>query len=432
MCKIPQIAQCLQTVLTQTADQAAYKTGFTQRRSKLTGSAFVQSLVFGWLSDPDSSLERLCQLCTSLGVDISAQGLDQRFSPQSAACLYQVLEACVSHLIRGDKTRLPVLRRFRAVYIQDSTTILLPDALHHLFDGGSQAAGVKLQVRIDYLSGLLEGPFIYPAKAHDCSSRVQALPVEKGALRLADLGYFNLSDLRRIDDGGGFYLTRLHGQVKVLDDAGDPLDVLKFLKGQPHRQIQCNVLVGDQHRLPARLIAVPVASSVARHRRFKLKERARKNKTQLSKTRLSLCDWTLLITNAPPEMISVAEAQVLASVRWQIELLFKLWKSQGRVDKSKSQKPWRVLTELYAKLIGVVIQHWVILTTLWKYPNRSLVKAAQTVRTFAVLVACALPSLKQIAHALRIIKRCLERGCRINTRRKAPNTCQKLEALTFT
>ena len=77
----------------------------------------------------------------------------------------------------------------------------------------------------------------------------------------------------------------------------------------------------------------------------------------------------------------------------QIELLFKLWKSQGRVDKSKSQKPWRVLTELYAKLIGIVIQHWVILTALWKYPNRSLVKAAQTVRTFAVLVACALPYL---------------------------------------
>ncbi len=106
------------------------------------------------------------------GVEISAQGLDQRFSPQSAACLYQVLEACVSHLIRGDKTTLPVLRRFRAVYIQDSTTIFLPDALHHLFDGGSKAAGVKLQVRLDYLSGLLEGPFIYPAKAHDCSSRV--------------------------------------------------------------------------------------------------------------------------------------------------------------------------------------------------------------------------------------------------------------------
>ncbi len=210
-------------------------------------------------------------LCASVGVEISAQGLDQRFSPQSAACLYQVLEACVSHLIRGDKTTLPVLRRFRAVYIQDSTTIFLPDALHHLFDGGSKAAGVKLQVRLDYLSGLLEGPFIYPAKAH-------------GALRLADLGYFKLSDLSRIDDAGGFYLTRLHGQVKVLDGAGDPLDVLKFLKGQPHTQIQCNVLVGDQHRLSARLIAVPAASKVARHRRFKLKEQARKNKTQLSKT----------------------------------------------------------------------------------------------------------------------------------------------------
>ena len=58
---------------------------------------------------------------------------------------------------------------------------------------------MKLQVRLDYLSGLLQGSFIYPAKAHDCSSCMQVLPVKKGALRLADLGYFNLNTYQKLE-----------------------------------------------------------------------------------------------------------------------------------------------------------------------------------------------------------------------------------------
>lgn len=432
MCKIPQIAKSIQTILTPISNTAAIQTGFTQRRSKLTGSAFVQTLVLGWLSHPDASLEQLAQMASSVGVPISAQGLDQRFNSRSSACLYRVFTSCLCHLIRGKKTSLPVLKRFSAVYLQDSTTIILPDELGHLWDGGSHEAGVKLQVRLDYLSGQLEGPFIYPAKDHDSSSCVQALPVEKGALRLADLGYFNLSALERIDQAGGFYLSRLHGQVKVLDIQGNPLDLLSFLRSQPHSQIACKVLVGDQHRLPARLIALPASDKIARQRRYQLKERARKNKTHLSKTRLALCHWTLLITNAPEKLISQNDAQVLMGLRWQIELLFKLWKSHGQLDKSKSQNPWRILTELYAKLIGLMIQHWFFLTSLWRYPNKSLVKAAQTVRTFVVLLVPALTSWRKIAQALRVIQLCLMNGCRINSRRKAPNTYQVLEALTDT
>ena len=95
MSKIPQIAQALQTVLTTTADAAAQKTGFTKRQSKLTGSAFVQTLVLGWLSDPEASLNNLTSMAAHFGVSISAQGLDQRFSAHSAACLHQVLDAAV-------------------------------------------------------------------------------------------------------------------------------------------------------------------------------------------------------------------------------------------------------------------------------------------------------------------------------------------------
>ena len=76
-------------------------------------------------------------------------------------------------------------------------------------------------------------------------------------------------------------------------------------------------------------------------------------------------------------------------MRWQIELLFKLWKSHGRVDESRSTKPWRILCEVYAKLLAMLVQHWVFLVSFWAYPDRSLTKAAQTVQKHALHLASA-------------------------------------------
>ena len=35
------------------------------------------------------------------------------------------------------------------------------------------------------------------------------------------------------------------------------------------------------------------------------------------------------------------EALALGRSRWQVELLFKLWKSEGRIDASRGQRPFR-------------------------------------------------------------------------------------------
>jgi IS4 transposase len=53
-----------------------------------------------------------------------------------------------------------------------------------------------------------------------------------------------------------------------------------------------------------------------------------------------------LVTNVPAARLRVAEALVLARARWQIELLFKLWKQHGRIDEAHSAHPWAVLCEL--------------------------------------------------------------------------------------
>src|SRR5256886_15086133 len=90
MTTVPQLAQTLQTVFTTTADAAARATGFVQRRSKLTGAAFVQALVFGWLANPHASVAALAQAAAVAGVAISPQGLDQRCGEAAAGFLEAV------------------------------------------------------------------------------------------------------------------------------------------------------------------------------------------------------------------------------------------------------------------------------------------------------------------------------------------------------
>src|SRR5258708_33368179 len=74
----------LATLFSSRADAVARQAGFVQRSSKLGGSEMARTLVFGWLHNPQATLEELAQMATDLGVTISPQGLEQRFGPGTA------------------------------------------------------------------------------------------------------------------------------------------------------------------------------------------------------------------------------------------------------------------------------------------------------------------------------------------------------------
>src|SRR5262249_50389694 len=139
-------------------------------------------------------------------------------------------------------------------------------------------------------------------------------------------------------------------------------------------------------------------------------------------------DWTLSLPHVPADRLTLQEALALGHARWQIERLFKLWKSQGVIDQWRSTHPWRILCELYAKLMAMILQHWLVLTSCWPFPNGSWVKAAATIRTYAILVASALVGLADRTQVLEHLRQCLAAGCRLNPRKTHPNTYQLLLA----
>jgi Transposase DDE domain len=433
MTTIPQVARAMREILTTTANEAARTTRFVQRTSPLSGATFSQTLVFGFLGNPQATLEELTQTAAALGVEISPQALDQRFTASAAACLHQVLLIAIARVITAEPVTIPLLQRFTAVYVQDSSTIVLPDVFAAQWHGcgGSTSSGtsaaLKLQARLEMCTGRLDVQ-LQEGRASDRAAVLPG-PLPAGALRLADLGYWSLGAFAALTQHEVFWVSRLQMQTAVYA-AGDRRELLELLETQPTDTIELAVTLGERQRLAARLLAVRVPQDVADTRRRRLRKAARDKGRQVSATRLALAAWTIFVTNVPPERLTLREALVLGRMRWQIELLFKLWKSHGRVDESRSTKPWRILCEVYAKLLAVLVQHWVFLVSCWAYPDRSLTKAAQTVQKHALHLASAFASIKRLVDALLTVKRCLAAGCRMNRRKKHPNTYQLLLSAT--
>ena len=134
------------------------------------------------------------------------------------------------------------------------------------------------------------------------------------------------------------------------------------------------VKLGVAEQLPVRRLLWRLPEEAAARRRAKLRENARKKSRQPSAEALALCDWNLPVANAGPERLGLDEAAALYRVRWQIEPLFKLWKTHARLGRSRSADPNHILCEICAKLVGVLLQHWLALAGLWQNTRRSLVK----------------------------------------------------------
>src|SRR6185437_9990962 len=148
-----------------------------------------------------------------------------------------------------------------------------------------------------------------------------------------------------------------------------------------------------------RLLAWRVEAEVVRRRQQRLQKQASRSRRPVSVAQASLAGWNVLVTNASPELLSLTEACVLARLRWQVEWLFRLWKSSGRLDQSAADKPYRVLCELLAKLLGLVVQHWLLLSG-GGLLRQSQTRASKRVRAAAEGVASALATVAALLAVL--------------------------------
>lgn len=437
---VTQVTELLQGLLEESMDVLARETGCVRRMRKFSGSTLLSTLVLTVSRNSRPKPRDYRTTAAQLGVDVTENAIAQRFTPELVTFLEAAVKRVLSHELLTEAPSIELLGRFTQVVIGDSTTITLPDEYAQQFPGcggshGSGKAAMKIQVLWDLRHGQLH-VLLEPGRASDAKSPITELPLPADSLSIFDLGYFSLDRFDRVGRAEGYWLSRLQHGTTVCDAVGKPVALRKFLSKSAKRGvIDVCVQLGEK-RLPCRLLAVHVSPEIAARRCQKIREKARDHGREPSQEYLGLQEWTIFVTNCPPSLLTWKEVVVLYRARWQIERLFKLWKSYNRLaDRDTEATAAQQLAEVYVRLIAVIIQHGILLMAVWLDGRRSLWRAAASLRDWIGQLIAVIDDTTKLERVLNRHRQSLEKSARVNYRRKHPSCFQLLnnpELLEYT
>ena len=408
----------MQTILQTVADEVAPQTGCVKRNRKLTGSALAQTLVFGWLEHPEASYQQLTETAATLGIQVSRQALEQRLTPETAEMLKLTLEAAIPEMLEvaSRPQVVPLLEPFTGVYVQDSTWISLPDELHGTWKGPPKKnhrhkAALKLHLCFDVLTGRFQQFHITDGMTADSSAAKAADPLPPGSLRLADLAYFSLDTLEKLTQDGIYWISRLKANSYLSDETGEPLNLEKMLRAEEDTHIRKPIRIGKRKQLQAYLIAERLSQAETDKRRRSIRYRAKRKAQTPVKNAFTTRRMEPLYYQYRGGSTHTQTDMCIVGIRWQIELMFKGFKSIGKLQDSRSQKPYRILAEIYAKLIALLIQQAVMLSAGYRHIHHSFIKTARYIAGYARLIALSFHHSKTaLRKTLKAIKQAFDDG----------------------
>jgi hypothetical protein len=420
------LASCLYTLFTTRADELAATTLFIKRQRRLSGASFLQALTSVWSTYPAASLERL-----ALPMGIARQSLEERFTPSTTAFCRSVLREALDHTFAAHPEVLPLLKPFQGTYIDDCTQVPLPDACADEFpgcgsgDGDTAKAGMKIFTRLELQGGRIQHLNIHSARTAETKAAAEAPPLPAGSLLLADLGFVDFGRMQDHTEQGVYFISRLPVQTSVRLPDGMPsqplAELLRARRLLGQKQIDLgDVEVGTKQnaRATGRLTLLACPEDVVETRLRKLNASAKRRGRQVSARQQEMCRWQVLFSNVPPTWLSTTQVWQVYRLRWQVELLFKRFKSQGGMGKSSSGKPERVKCEWYVKLLIQVVNNWLMLSKGGPLANVNQVLLAQVVQDWAKKVFEAIRSgLRSVRRILGQLRDELKR-LRPRTRRK--------------
>jgi hypothetical protein len=425
----------LEQFLEKRVEEVSRATGFVQRQRKISGVIFVQALVLSWLERPTASLNEIRQSCAEMGVQVSESAIQQRLNDKAVKLLSSLFQEALGLLPKTRQVPEQVLRPFSAVYVLDSTTLTLPERLKGLFagcGGNASAAAVKIRLSFDYLRSRIQACEVVSGREADQSCQQHVALAQVGSLHLFDLGFFKVQVFEALAQAQAYFISRLLPQTGLyqLNAAEPAFDLESALSQTSDSLLDIELALGQLTRLPVRLIAQKLPEAVVAERRRKAKRRAVRHGQTCSARHLRLLGWSLFITNIPHTWLDAQQVILVYRVRWQIELLFKLCKSQAHLHDVGQCGPHRFLCQLYARLLGILLFQWMLLDVPFDpSAEPSLPKAFAIVQRYAARLRDALSHHDAALPALLEKLDCaLRRFALKQKRRKNPSTLARLLA----
>src|SRR5512135_3065039 len=160
-----------------------------------------------------------------------------------------------------------------------------------------------------------------------------------GDVVVADRGYSRRSQWAYALLCGANVVVRLAvGQVPLLDEQGQSLDVVAWLKAAQSDCLSRPVAFDHEgQRFHGRLIACALSPEAAERARAKARKKASKQQRDIREETLFLAGWLLVFTSLPAERWSEEQVRALYRARWQIELVIKRTKQVLKLAQLRGQ-----------------------------------------------------------------------------------------------
>jgi hypothetical protein len=351
--------------------------GFIKRStSKLEGYEFIKTMIMPSEGLSVDSLKGLCKRLQKFNpeADLSAQALCKRINSISSGSLMKGIfsEILVDLHRRLKKSRprlVQSLNFFNRVLLQDSTLITLNEIFEKIYKGCKRGNNcIKSQFKIDVIHDISNGVLI-DASIFNGNDPDQGLSgriinfIEPGDLIIRDLGYFSCAVLRKIIACSAYFISRLRSCVNFYlnKDDVDQLDLSKYLKKKRNLKnvIEIEGYLGKE-KVPCRLVIYRQPKEVTEKRQREANKNSRKKGEKMSESKKLMLEYTMLITNVPENIISAEMLGTMYRIRWEIELVFKRWKSQLKIDYLKGIKKERIDCLIWGRLCSVLILELII------------------------------------------------------------------------
>lgn len=332
-------AQWKQAVKPGEVAEMAREAGFVQRERKLTPRRVFWGLLLGFGVGPKRTLAGLARFVSHIcGFSLSRQALHQRLTAQAA----DFLRRCFVRLSRrATETILEPLpgnlSAFEDCILLDSTVVGLANRLAKLFPAcrtNVQKAALKIHARVSLTEQEVQAALITGERVSD-GKAVSVGKWVKDRLVLFDLGYLDYGFLRAIREAGGAFCSRLKTTSNAIITAVREGCSRQEIGGTLNRPIYRGAVVDVDARFGE-------GSGVLEARVIGLWDK-------------KIQDYHWFATSLDPEQFSGSEVGQIYRLRWQIELLFKEWKSLLRLADLPSGNEDIVLCLLYATLCVSVL-----------------------------------------------------------------------------
>ncbi len=247
---------------------------------------------------------------------------------------------------------------FKNTYIEDNSSISLPEDLKDKYKGSKGKASVsalKIYLNYNVTQNSIEELEIASWNKSDAKFTKKVIPIlKKNDLVLRDLGFFKIDRFREIEEKKAYYVSR-YFLATTLYINDEKIDLFKFLKSKRRDTIIDEKVKISTQKFPTRLIAIRVSDEIYNQRVRALNKAYKKRRKTPNKSTLELQRYVIFITNIPKEMIAPQHIGTIYRLRWSIELVFKRWKSTFKIDRITGKNGNRTLCFIYAKLIAILL-----------------------------------------------------------------------------